>query len=179
MIIHKALRRSAMLILVLAAFPAAALAQAHDGPRPGANPAAPNEGKKSRDELEQELARLRSDTAGSLRAAQKAIEALQEEVARLRKEVEGLRQQPVTRSAQFTPPSAPPGQIRLVNTYDEPVTVIVNGTPYRLASGETRLLRGQLPGPFTYEVVGVRPPVSRVLAPNQTFRIHVFPTTGE
>src|SRR5262245_24010794 len=97
----KALGWPSALALLLAALAGAARTQTPEAPRPGVAPGAPGPAQKPGAEIKQELQRLREDTAGSFRAAQKAIEALQEEVARLRKEVEGLRQQPVTRSAQY------------------------------------------------------------------------------
>jgi hypothetical protein len=156
----------AVVALALTALPLAVRAQ---GPLPG------NEADKSLDAIAQELDRLRKDTSGSFQAAQKGIEALREEVARLRKEVEELRrpQTPAPHEARFTPAAS--GSILLMSTYPQPVSVIVNGTIYRLAPGETRWLRDQPAGTFTYELVGAQPPVERVLAANATYWIHVHP----
>jgi hypothetical protein len=117
------------------------------------------------------LEALERDTARSFRAAQKDIDALKEEVARLGKEVAELRkeQRHVTRRPLTS------ASIRLVNAYAEPMQVIVNGTTYRLAPGEARLLSDQRPGAFTYEVLGVQEPVKRVLDPYETFTIRIRP----
>jgi hypothetical protein len=133
----------------------------------------PDEVRRALADVARELDRLRADTAGSFRVAQKDLDALKEEVARLRKEVEGLRKRPpTTRSSAY--PRAESGAIRLVNAYSEPVQVVVGETIYRLAPGETRLLRGRAPGPFTYEVVNVQGSVGRVLRPGETFTIRVY-----
>jgi TolA-binding protein len=134
--------------------------------------------KKSADlaSLEAELKRLRADTAESFRSAQKTIDELKKEVARLRKEVEELRKRrpPSTRISR-SPAAGGSATIRLVNSYADPVTVVVNGTAYRLEPGETRLLRDRAPGRFTYEVPGVREAVDRELRAGETFTIHVHP----
>jgi len=148
-----------------------------DTPPPEAVRGELSEVKKSLAAVEQELDRLRQDTSTSFRAARKSIDALQEQVARLRKEVADLRRQqpPVTRQARLAPAPAASGNIRLLNLYVEPVRIAVNGTTYALLPGEARMLRDQPPGAFTYEVVGVKGPVDRVLAANETFTIYVYP----
>jgi hypothetical protein len=126
-------------------------------------------------DIRKDLDDLRNDTRKSFQAAQKTIEVLKEEVARLRKEVQDLRRglPPTTRNARYGAAPGRSGSIRLVNAYVLPMTVIVNGTSYMLAPGETRLLRGQAPGTFTYEVPGVRDAVDRTLGANATFTIRI------
>jgi hypothetical protein len=124
--------------------------------------------------LEEQLRQLRADTTKSFRSAQKTIDDLKKEVARLRKEVDDLRKrQPPSVRISRSPPST--ATIRLVNTYSDPVSVVVNGTTYRLEPGETRLLRDQAPGRFTYEVPGIQNAVDRELRAGETFTIHVHP----
>jgi hypothetical protein len=67
------------------------------------------------------------------------------------------------------------GRLVFVNTYDQPVTIRLNG-------GEPFLLfpRGQViyddhpAGVFTYEVVGIRPPRTQVLVEGETFTVQVY-----
>jgi hypothetical protein len=134
-----------------------------------------NEAGRSRAAVQQELDRLRRDTAGSFQAYQKSIDALREEIARLRKEVEDLRRQPpsVNNSTRFSPMPTNTGSILLKNTYPQPVWIAVNGTTYQLAPGENRLLRDQPAGAFTYELLGVQASVERLLAADSTYLIHV------
>jgi hypothetical protein len=163
------------LFVALALMPASsAFAQTEDAA------AAPDALRRELDELKKELDGLRQDIARSFQAAKKDIDSLAEQVANLRKEMEDLRKQqqqsppPTTRSSRLAPtPSY--GTIRLINAYVEPVQIVVNESTYRLAPGETRLLRGQVPGPFTYEVSGIKPAVERVLAANEIFTIRVYP----
>lgn len=125
----------------------------------------------------QELEKLRGDTARSFQAAQKQLDALQEQLARAQKDLQTPREPnpPSTRASGYGPAASEIGRIRLLNTYVSPVTVVVNGKPYRLAPGDTELLDGQSPGMFTYEVQGIQRPVNRVLAANETFTINVYP----
>ena len=129
------------------------------------------------DDVHKDLDELREATRSSFRATQESIEALKQEVARLRKELEEVRkgQARTNRDSRFGVAKAPSGTIRLINTYVEPVRIVVNGTAYWLAPGETRLLRDQMAGPFTYEISGIKPTVDRVLGANETFTIRVFP----
>jgi hypothetical protein len=168
-------RRLLALLTALALLPAGPGAARADDP--AAEAPMPEGIRRELDELRKEIDGLRQDTARSFRAAQKSIDALGEQVARLRKEVDDLRRQrpPLTRTARLAPPPAPSGAIRLVNTYVGPVRIIVNGRAYWVEPGETRLLRGQAPGPFTYEIPGVREAVDRVLAANEMFTITVHP----
>jgi hypothetical protein len=171
-------RQTLALLTALALFPAAApgVALAQD---PAASAAVPDALRRELDELRKELDGLRQDTSRSFQAAQKSVDALAEQVARLRKEVDDLRRRPppLTRVARLAPApaTAPSGAIRLINTYAEPVRIVVNGVAYRLDPGEARLLRGQPAGRFTYEISGVREAVERVLAANEMFTIHVHP----
>jgi hypothetical protein len=121
--------------------------------------------------------RLREDMASSFRAAQKSIDELKARVDRLQKELDDLRKRqapPTARIAGFRPAPGATGVIRLVNTYPASVRIIVNDTGYWLAPGETRLLRAQAPASFTYSIPGIREPVERRLAVNETFTIRVF-----
>jgi hypothetical protein len=43
------------------------------------------------------------------------------------------------------------GQIELINRWTGPVTVLIDGVPYRLAVGESKLITRQA-GPFRYEL---------------------------
>jgi hypothetical protein len=128
------------------------------------------------DDVQKELAELRESTRSSFKAARESIDALKQEVARLRKELEDLHksQGRTNRAARFGAATGF-GTIRLSNAYVEPVRFVVNGIAYWLAPGETRLLRSQAAGPFTYEILGIKPAVQRVLVANETFTIRVYP----
>src|SRR5690242_15221320 len=60
------------------------------------------------------------------------------------------------------------GQIRLINAWTEPVTVVVDSVPYRLQAGEERLI-SRAAGPFTYEVPGIQQNTTRDLGAGKTF----------
>ena len=87
---------------------------------------------------------------------------------------------PVSRESAYAPsasnsPSAATGRIRLVNTFLDPMTIVVNGRAYQVAPGDTRLVEAVPAGTFNYEVLGVQPRVDRTLAANETFTITVHP----
>jgi hypothetical protein len=127
-----------------------------------------------------------SETTNNVRAArsQKDLEELRGQIALLRKDLDELRNrstasQPST--AFYAPGTAPTGRLRLINTYTVPVSFIVNDqVSYPVAPGETRFTNPLPAGTFTYEVLGVgfgsiQSRVSRALAANETFTIHVHP----
>jgi hypothetical protein len=102
------------------------------------------------------------------------IRKLEADLDALHKQLDG--QTRISGYGPTAPPPAPPppGTIRLRNTYPGMVTIVVNGTTYRLASGETRDLPGQPAGTFTYEVLGMQPLKAVTLGPKEAFTIDVF-----
>jgi hypothetical protein len=116
------------------------------------------------------------DAETNLARAQKDINDLKEQTSRLQRDLEELRRQvgATTRIAGF-PPTGGTGRIRLMNTYTTPMSIRINDRVYRLEPGQTQVLEAQPAGPFTYEVMGVQPPVSRVLGANETYTIYVYP----
>lgn len=110
--------------------------------------------------------------AGEWRAARTEIETLKEQVAQLHKAVDGWRAAlpPVNRTSAYAAPAT--GSIVLLNTYPADVAIVIDGESYLLTPGERRVL-SRPAGAFTYEVVGVQPPVRRTLAAGAAFPIHV------
>ena len=98
-----------------------------------------------------------------------------------REPLDGLRaaRPPESRASNSGPPgdaaASGTGSIVLLNTFPADVTIVVDGADYTLAPGERRVLPGRPAGAFSYEVVGVQPPVRRTLAAGGTFPIHVHP----
>ena len=97
----------------------------------------------------------------------------------LERAINGLRTQMQTTKAFASPagaaaiPAATTGRIRLSNQWTELVTIIVNGGPsHRLAPGQEEYVNAPL-GAFNYEILGIRPPVTRVLNPKEEFEITV------
>ena len=150
---------------------------------------------KDVDALKEQIARLRQDLddarnarpsgeriagygppadAGAWRAARKELEDLKEQVAQLHKEVDGWRAAlpPVKRTSAYAAPAT--GSIVLLNTYPADVAIVIDGESYRLTPGERRVL-SRPAGAFTYEVVGVQPPVRRTLVAGAAFPIQVHP----
>ena len=135
-----------------------------------------DEVRKSRDGIS------RYGPAGDdLQAARKEVEDLKDQAAQLRKALDSLRgpRPPESRASNYGPlgdaPTSGTGSIVLLNTYPADVTIVVDGEGYTLAPGERRVLAGRPAGGFTYEVVGVQPPVQRTLAAGGAFPIHVHP----
>jgi SAM-dependent methyltransferase len=107
-----------------------------------------------------------ADLAGEVVRLRQEVQDLRAEVARLRDQ---LGQRVTQTSAKA------PGRIELVNQWSFAVTVVVNGQRYVLAPSQTVPLEGQPSGDFTYEVAGIQAPVTRTLAPGETFRVIVHP----
>jgi hypothetical protein len=98
------------------------------------------------------------DARGKASKAQSDVEALRAEVDRLRKEVEGLRGAP-TRVSNY--PSTPAGTstIRLVNTFTDAVTIVINNDRvYHLNPNEVRFTAPLPVGDVTYEVLSTAVP---------------------
>jgi hypothetical protein len=134
---------------------------------------------KSLDTLKAEMAKLRADTT-ILLGLQDRITGLSERIAKMERDLDGFKAQmngAGTRVAGASPiqPPASNSTLRLRNTYPTPVSIVVNGLSYQLAPGETYVLNQQVAGNFTYEVLGIQPPKTVALAPNETLTISVFP----
>jgi hypothetical protein len=112
--------------------------------------------------------------------AQTDMEDLKKQVAQLRVELDAIKNRaPTNRESGYTPPAngqpAATGRVRLVNTFLDPMTIIVNGVRYQVAPGEARLTEPVPAGTFSYEVLGVQPRLERALAANETFTVTVYP----
>jgi hypothetical protein len=67
------------------------------------------------------------------------------------------------------------GRLRFINTYNEEMSVLVNGTSYRIRPGEERLI-GVNPGDFTYQVLQLqRNAQSRSISADETKTITIYP----
>jgi septal ring factor EnvC (AmiA/AmiB activator) len=131
-------------------------------------------------ELRRSLSQLERDQTLGLQSAQREVEDLKRQVAQMRQDLDELRkrlEQGQASTARYTPQPAPQaGVVRLVNAYEEPVAITVNGRAYRLGPGETRLAAPVPAGTFTYQVLGVQTqPQTRTLAPGERFTVTVHP----
>jgi hypothetical protein len=135
------------------------------------------------EDTEKRLKKIEDDgVAAGLRVekTQADIEDLKKQVVQLRQDLDALRNRaPSNRESGYTPPAnaapAATGRVRLVNTFMDPMTIIVNAVRYQVAPGETRLTEPVPAGTFNYEVLGVQPRLDRNLAANETFTITVYP----
>jgi hypothetical protein len=131
--------------------------------------------------LDTELRNLRTDNNLALQKTQNDVNALRDEISKLKDDVEALRRRLATpaRTAASPPTDTPPqpvtGRVELQNTWPEPMSVAVNRVIYRVQPGETRLTDPLPVGTFTYEVIGVTPPITRSLTANQVYQIHIHP----
>jgi hypothetical protein len=109
------------------------------------------------------------------------IRDLQQQVLRLTEDVARLRTPAGGRTSYYGGPGPGPGPgaatstIRVRNAHVVPVTVAINERPYEVPPGSELVLNNQPAGEFTYEVVGIQPPVRRMLAASKPFSIEVFP----
>jgi hypothetical protein len=133
--------------------------------------------------VDDELRALQSRATATdlkLLKAQTDITSLLNQLDGLRKDMDGLGSRVAGTQISAYPPREPPptatGRLRLVNTYFQPMTIVVNRAAYTVAPGESRMTEPIPAGVFSYEVLGVQPgPQSRVLAANETFTVTVHP----
>jgi hypothetical protein len=132
--------------------------------------------------LEKGIEDIRVESNASAQKAQSQISDLSRQLNQLRLDVENLRTaaSSMSRTALYpgaeTGLSAGTGRVEMINTYSQPVSVVLNNRrSYFLAPGERRLSDPIPAGPFTYEVLGVTPVVTRTVAADKTFTIWVHP----
>jgi hypothetical protein len=73
---------------------------------------------------------------------------------------------------KISPQKGKQGQIRLVNDWHEPVTVVVSGVAHFLRSGESKMIPRPA-GPFTYEVQVRHHWSKRILEAGKTYTIRI------
>lgn len=136
--------------------------------------------KKSIEQLNESVKTLRTDNLNAdLKAtkAQTEVEELKKQINQIRLDLDELKKTASTVKAFSIQPDGKAatvtGRIRLINTYVEPITVLVNNKVYHLQPQEIRLSEPVPAGNFTYEVLGVQGPRVRQLASNETFTINV------
>jgi hypothetical protein len=135
------------------------------------------------DDMEKRLKKMEDDGIGAglkVEKTQTDLEDLKKQVAQLRQDLDAIRNRASSsRESAYTPPANGPaaatGRVRLVNTFMDPMTIIVNGVRYQVAPGETRLSEPVPAGTFSYEVLGVQARLERTLAANETFTVTVYP----
>jgi hypothetical protein len=132
------------------------------------------------DKVEQKLSDLQTGPDLAVQNALRSVGDMKQQMDRLQEEVKGLRGRlPATQSrmafAAPPQPAAGNGYVEMVNTYPGEVSVLVNNRAYRVPPGQVVLSDPVPAGTFTYEVRGITVPVSRTLAANKTFTIHIHP----
>jgi hypothetical protein len=112
-------------------------------------------------------------------AVKQDIDGLKEQVAQLQKQIDRLNQRSSSseRISFFGPSGTMPttGQLRLVNTWFEPVTIVVGTTAYTLLPGQTNEIRGIPAGTVSYEVLNIQPQRSLLVAAGETRSVIVHP----
>jgi hypothetical protein len=137
--------------------------------------------KTSMDMLTELVRKLQAATLNTdlaITKHQNDIADIRRDIAQLRQDLDAMNRRVAPPRVSSYPPNptpAPTGRIRLVNTYVQPVTIIVNRTPYTLQPNQTETISSAPAGPFSYEVLGIQQAVERTLAPNETFTITVHP----
>jgi hypothetical protein len=136
------------------------------------------------EETEKRLKKLEDDgVAAALKfeKTQSDLEEIKKQLAQLRLDLDALKNRaPVSRESAYAPsspnsPTGATGRIRLVNTFPDTMTIVVNGRAYQVGPGDTRFVEAVPAGTFNYEVLGVQSRVDRALAANETFTITVHP----
>ena len=126
---------------------------------------------------------LKAESNLSTQQVKSQIKDLNELISLLRADVQALRNRlPDSSRVSAFPPSSDTGpspamaRVEMVNTYLQPVSIVINNRrSYQLAPDERRLSDPIPAGSFTYEVLGVTPPVTRTVAADKTFTVWVHP----
>lgn len=110
---------------------------------------------------------------------QEEIAGLRQQVTQMQRDLDELNRRTASppRVATYPPPQQQPatGRVRLINSYQAPVTVVVNGRAHTLNPGAIVTTDPIPAGTFTYEVLGVQPMRDRTLAANELFTITIHP----
>ena len=103
------------------------------------------------------------------------IDQLRRDVTHLQQELDRER----TRISRYPPAAGGEGRIRIVNSWFEAKTVVLDGVAYRVAPGETRVINHPA-GTFAFEVIGVtQPGQTRTVTAGETYSIHIGPSQGQ
>ena len=108
------------------------------------------------------------------------VRELKTEIAQMRADIEKLNKSlSTTRLSAFPPFAAAQapttGRIEMSNTYLMEVQIAVNGRLYRIPPDKVVLSEPVPAGPFTYEVLGIQTPVTRVLEAGKMHYVNVHP----
>jgi outer membrane murein-binding lipoprotein Lpp len=140
-----------------------------------------NERATSLDEkLDQELRALKArgmTTDLNVASAQRDINDFRDQLNRIRQDMDAMRGRATEqRIAGYNALGAgtQTARVRLVNTYFQPVSVVVNGWMYQLQPGQERFATFPA-GSFTYEVLGIASPQQRTLTAGETFTVEIYP----
>lgn len=126
---------------------------------------------KKLESVEQSLTDYKLSNAAAVRQLQVDVEALKEDVRFLRQMIAN----PGTTSKREAFDTAPKmGRVKLMNEFVEEMSVVVNGTSYRLLPGQSRTIN-VMPGIFTYQVLQLqRSPQERRIAADEEKPIRIF-----
>ncbi len=188
----KMLGLNALLAATLAASPGLAIDPQVDADKLAAINKQLEELKKSLGEVEKSVATLsavkkgiedaRAESATAVQTVQSGINELKTQFLTLKLDLENLRNSLSTsaRTSMFTPNTdtgtvTATGRVELINTYPQPVSIVINGRSYQLAPGERQMSNPIPAGSFWYEVLGVTRQEQRTVAADKVFTVWVHP----
>jgi hypothetical protein len=132
--------------------------------------------------LDERIKDVRTDSNVAVQKIQSQISDLNNQLIQLRSDLENLRNRPPssTRIAASPPldtaVTTGTARIEVMNTYSQPVSVVINNRrSYLLQPGERRLSDPVPAGSFSYEVLGITPMVTRTVAADKIFTVWVHP----
>jgi len=125
---------------------------------------------KKLEAVEKSLTDYKLSNATAVRQLQADVEALKEDVKYLRQIIAN----PSTTSKRESFDTPRMGRVKLMNEFVEEMSVVVNGTSYRLLPGQTRTINVP-PGMFTYQVLQLQRTVQeRPIAADEEKPIRIF-----
>lgn len=129
--------------------------------------------------LEDRIKDIRTDANVSAQKVQAQIADLNNQITQLQDNLRVRQAGPARIAASpslDTSPGVPTARVEMMNTYSQPVSIVLNNRrSYLLQPFERRLSDPITAGPFTYEILGVTPQVTRTVAPEKIFTVWVHP----
>jgi hypothetical protein len=118
-------------------------------------------------EAQAALKQMREDLDRVRAAGTARCDGLTEQVADLKRRLDDTSRQ----AARMTEAT---GTVRLFNTFNRAVSIVVNGRSYQLEPGESHTLANQPLGTVTFEALGVGPRTTRMLTADRPLDIEVY-----
>ncbi|HEV3255550.1 MAG TPA: hypothetical protein VG013_01595 [Gemmataceae bacterium] len=136
---------------------------------------------KAVNELKTQIEGIQENTDVGFRNVKNDMDAMKRQIADLRRELDQLKKRAdtTTISGYGGANGGGTARVRMINTYPEQITVVINDKYiYNVEPGERKFSDPIPAGTFTYQVLRVTPVRTRTVAADGTFTFEVHPQGG-